>query len=198
MKAIVRLILILILFSFMPACDGVIADKPFGSKPTILNEEDWNGYWYIDDDEIFNVRVVNAEEGILEVGAIDDSDGGMIIEKSRMYLRESGDWKFIFLQGDNAEAGYTWYKYENYEGEMLMLWMPSADRFEEAVEQGLLSGEVKEHNVEAKEGDPFKRVKYTTVILTDIGPEEIELIKSEDQGIYFDWKHPIPLFKFKR
>ena len=172
--------------ALLAGCDSVSVDKPFGTPPAKIVAEEWTGYWHIDDDEVFQIKVVDAAAGLLEAAVIKDSPEGQRIQRTAIHLRQVGDWKFLFLPGEKEGEGFTWVKYENYEGKMVMAWLPSPNDFKAAVEQGLLRGEVRTELAPAVKGRRFGETKSTSVLLKAAEREEIELIMSEERGLQFD------------
>lgn len=188
---------LIVALAVLSGCDSVTVDKPFGDPPKTIRQEEWAGYWHIDDDTVLRIRVVDAAAGLLEAASIEDGDSDPKIERTKIHLREVGEWKFMFLPGKKEGEGYTWCKYDNYEGKMVIVWLPSTAKFKTAVEQGLLRGEVRAETTPEPAGSPFKATKQTNIFVKDLGKKEIELIASEDKGVYFDWQHPLPFMRIR-
>lgn len=182
---------------FLAGCDSVTVDKPFGTPPVKIDKEEWAGYWHLDGDEVCRIRIVDAAAGLLEAAVIQDNDEGLQVERTKIYLREVGDWKFMFLPGEKEGEGFTWAKYENHEGKMVMVWLPASKKFQAAIAQGLLRGEVLSETAPGAKGTVLGEMKSTSVLLKELGQREIELIMSDDKGVFFDWQHPLPFLRIR-
>jgi hypothetical protein len=183
--------------ALLAGCDKVTVEKPFGTPPAKIDPAEWVGYWHLDDDEVGRIKIVDAAAGLLEAAVVKDGPGGQQVERTKIYLREVGAWKFLFLPGEKASDGYTWVKYENYDGKMVMVWLPSTRRCKAALEQGLLRGEVRSEGDPAAKGTLLGETTSTTILLKELSPKEIELIMSEDKGPFFEWQHPLPFLRVR-
>jgi hypothetical protein len=192
-----NLLLLIGALALLAGCDSVTVEKPFGAPPARLVAAEWAGYWHLDDDEVGRITVVDAAAGLLEAAVIKDGPEGQRVERTKIYLREVGDWKFMFLPGEKPGEGFTWVKYENYDGKMVLVWLPSPKKCKAAVEQGLLRGEVRAESSPATKGTVLGETLSTTVLLKELTAKELELIMSDEKGVLFDWQHPLPFLRVK-
>jgi hypothetical protein len=165
-------------------CDYVASTKPVGGAPLQVEESEWEGTW-IHDDGPLTVRVVDAKQGRLEVGWIEEKEGRLVLETLDAHLRESSDWIIASFQGiddDLVEEGgrYLWGRLVRDRDE-LFLWWPRPAEFRRLVEAGLLPGRI-------EDGD---------VVLDGLEAEHLSLIVSEDQGMLFEWDEPMAFRRFQ-
>ena len=66
-----------VLFFLLSSCKTIPSTEPIGSKKIKLDKTDWNGLWKSPDRKyLCKIAVKNAEEGILNIGLIDNDSGG--------------------------------------------------------------------------------------------------------------------------
>jgi hypothetical protein len=169
----------------LAGCDSVWSPIPLGEAPLQLEESEWKGTW-LHADGALTVRVVDAGQGRIEVGSVEEKKGSLVLETVEIHLRKAGEWiiaSFADVE-DEAEGGaprYLWGRLER-DGEQVFLWWPRPAEFRRLVEAGLLPG-----NVEG--GD---------VILGTLEDEHLAVILSEEHGILFEWDAPMAFHRYQR
>jgi hypothetical protein len=159
-----------LLLLLLHACSVVYVLEPVGETPLVLDPEDWEGAWLLDDD-VARIDVLDSENGILRIAGLEeDSDGELEIEAFTVHLREGGDWIFASVEvEDDEERGYLWGVVRHNGGQILAL-TPDIEKFRALVESGLLPGRL--------DGD--------NVFLGPLEAEHLALILSEEHGFLFD------------
>ncbi len=167
----------------MYGCGNVFVSQPIGQKPYKVEAEDWEGTWFNPDGSSSTIKVLDGENGILEIAWIEDSDNTLKLESYEVYLRDSGQWILGSMKvKDNSDKdSYFWGRIEK-EERQIIFWRPDLDKFENLVKEGKLPGKINAYNV----------------ILGDLKPEHLEIITSEDSGVLFCWDKPLVLMKLTK
>ena len=167
----------------MLGCNVVYTSKPIGEKPVVISSEDWEGIWRTSDGTSLNVKVVDEANGVIEYGPWESENEEQ--EPIEVYLREWGRWEFCNVKDPEDEEHaehYMWGRIGNQGGQVVVIWAPDADRFEELVEEGTLPGTVENGNV----------------ILGELNAEHMELITTSAEGVLFLWDEPMILFRIEK
>ena len=160
-----------LLLLLLPACNPVYVDSPIGETPLVLDPEEWEGTWRVEDDVIL-VDVLDSENGILRLAGVEKSeDGELEIEAITIYLRDGGDWIFASLEDDNeGEPRYLWGVLRR-SGDQVLELDPDRTKFRALVEAGTLPG----------------RLDGEDVYLGPLEAEHLALILSDAHGFLFDF-----------
>jgi hypothetical protein len=170
-KAALRCALALGALLIFSACDAVISNQPMGEMPKSIDWDEqhaWEGVWLLpgegtEDDRLITIRAVDRENGILTIGALNsDYNSYQFVD---VVVRATGEHLYANLSDGNS---YQWLKFEAKEKYML-LWLPRASKFEQAVTDGLLKGFV------------IHDVWSTVVHLTDLTEQQSAVIAADDQ-----------------
>jgi hypothetical protein len=160
--------------ALLAACDVVMSLHPVGSEPVSLAAEAWQGTW-INDDGAVTLVVPEGPPGRLQLAWIEVTDRPEL-HTALVHVRSAGDWLFGSFEeheGDEPPR-YIWGRLLNDEGTILF-WLPREEKIRELVQAGVLPGEIDE------DGD---------VTLTELGPQHLAILTSEDHGTLFAWDDP--------
>jgi hypothetical protein len=166
----------------LSACSAVLVREPIGEAPYPVQEKEWEGEWIHEDGLIF-IRVADEDEGALLLAGVEEKDEVLGLETSKVTLRRSGEWVFASLRDETASAKedeYVWARIRKAD-DMIIVWLPDADKFKGLIEEGILPGET---------GDG--------ILLKDLKKEHYEIITSEAQGVLFEWDEPMILRRLSR
>lgn len=158
----------------LAACDIVMSSHPVGIEPVTIAAEEWQGTW-ISDDGALTIRVPEGPPGRIQLAWIEGTDKPEL-KTSLVHIRAAGDWHFGSLEEreEPEQIRYLWGRLVKDENTMLF-WLPRVEKFRQLVEAGVLPGKVDE------DGD---------VLLTELAPQELAIIASEDLGVLFEWENP--------
>jgi hypothetical protein len=164
-----RLVALGLLLLVLPACNAVYMDEPIGETPLVLDPEEWEGDWLIDDD-VIRVDVLDAENGILRAAGIEErEDEKLEIEAVTIHFRDGGDWILASVElEDDGETRFVWGVVQR-NGEQILALDPDIAKFRALVGDGTLPGHV--------DGED--------VYLGPLEAEHVALILSEEHGFLF-------------
>jgi hypothetical protein len=179
-----RLTACTVLVVILAGCDIVASTEPVGGEPLRVEESEWKGTW-LQSDGPLTVRVVDPEQGRLEVGWIEERDGSLVLETVDAQLRKTEDWiiaSFTGVDDDLVEGDdrYLWGRLVR-DGDEVFLWWPRPAEFRRLVETGLLPGEI-------EDGD---------VVLAGLEAGHLAIIVSEDHGMLFEWDEPMAFHRLQ-
>jgi hypothetical protein len=167
---IVRVIGVAFLVIALAACGSVMVEQPAGDKPLVLDPEDWEGAWVLDED-LYMVRVVNSEMGEIEIAAVEkSSDGEFRLETMTLILRDGGDWILGNLRDEEWEEPGFALAFGKLDDDQLLILVPDVAKFRALVEAGTLPGQVLEDSV----------------LLEPLNAEHLALILPGEHGNLFD------------
>jgi len=159
-------------------CNSVISKRPVGEKPARIVAKEWEGNWVTTDGAV-KVKVVDADQGILEVAWLeDDKQGNSTLKTADIEVRESRGWLFANTKEEDKGRGYLWGRIRNEDGQM-MVWSPDETLFKQLMKEGVFPGKV--------DGDD--------VILEDLKPQHLKIITSGEGGVLFSWHEPTVFMK---
>jgi hypothetical protein len=164
-------------------CSSVTTVQPLPWRTEPADRERFEGTWLIGDD---SVQIRFADSGIARFAGLDWENGQFRLEQGEMIICRGKHLAFLSVrtQEDGAWADHYYlvqFKFTD-PGE-LVLWLPNADAFAEAIAHNLVEGTV--------DGDGAG----TDVTIT--GPPEtlLELIDDPDDLELFDYRDPMILRK---
>lgn len=188
MKKIVGLFLMGI---FLSGCVAVTSQNQLGTKVTKLEPGDWDGVWSNGKDQVFYVKVKDAEKGILRVAAVEYKKDDFKLHSFDAMIKEGDNLKFAnilvkdIVDKDEDELkdleyadSYFWMLIEN-KNDNIMLFFPDAKKIEELIAAGTLKG-LKKKNAFILQGSSEDLTKFA---------------ESSKTGELFYWKEPLPLIK---
>ena len=166
------------------SCTGVTSSHPVGEAAMQLQAQEWEGAWLDADGGVLLVNVMDGAAGELRVTWVEEQDAGHRLDESRVYARVSSKWVFGSIETERESASapseYLWGRMVMRE-DVLLVWRPAAEKFQQMVEAGVLPGEASVGNVR----------------LGRLEREHMLLITSEEGGVLFDWDDPIVFRRLK-
>jgi hypothetical protein len=166
----------------LSACSTVLVREPIGEAPYPVQREEWEGEW-IQEDGLTIIHVADEGEGTLLIAGVEEKDGALRLETLEVTLRQSGGWVFASMRDESASGKadeYVWARVRKTDN-LIVVWLPDADKFRQLIEEGILPGET---------GDG--------ILLKDLKKEHYEIITSEAQGVLFEWDEPMILRRVSR
>ena len=120
----------------LTGCPVVGSKEIMGDKPQVAKPEIWNGHW-VTDKSIIEVKVAEADKGILTVYFIDN---GKKKGPYKVFLRDVNG-KIVASFKDKSKGFYLWtaVKVENDFGYFMLLDM---EKFRELIKRGKIPGEI--------------------------------------------------------
>jgi hypothetical protein len=159
-------------------CNSVISRRPVGEKPARIVAKEWEGKWVTTDDAV-EIKVVDAEKGILKVFWLEDNNqGNPGMKTADLELRESGEWIFANTMEEDKGRGFVWARIKN-EDRQIIIWSPNEKSFAQCVNDGVFPGRL--------DGDE--------VILDELQPQHLKIITSGERGVLFSWDEPTVFVK---
>ncbi len=166
-------------------CASVYSLKPVGEEPTNIEsaQEEWEGTWTDNHGWAITVKVADPANGVLRVGWFKYESGDLKPQIMDVHLRDSAGWTFAsFKHSEQDDQGhYLWVRIRK-ERRMAILWGPDVKEFGDLVSKGKLPGSFAEKSV----------------YLAELGANELALIRSESEGVLFDWDRPMVLIKLSK
>jgi len=144
------------------ACIPVIVHVPAGDEPVHLRAHQWEGVWmsYYGLGEMSpmflmaKVTVIDAEKGWLRAEFTTAREEGLQVTATDLYVRKAGRWMLLSMRwpdsnffrpeapGPGPFKGYIWGRVElNFN--MLLVWAPRAERFDDLVQKGVIEGHMR-------------------------------------------------------
>ncbi|MCI5208171.1 MAG: hypothetical protein D3910_05140 [Candidatus Electrothrix sp. ATG2] len=181
-------ILLLIVSTFLlTGCAVVTSDNIIGNAPTQLSPENWNGTWR-NEDTVLQVKVLDAENGLIKIAWFEDKDKDLQADSITVQIRKGEKWEYLtLLEGSIYKdiGKYCWGRVKK-ESKRLLFWFPDPERFEQAVQAKILTGEVMKTK---KENTPSTHIKLS-------GPAQDIIRQVESgKGDYFLWDTPLTFLK---
>jgi len=176
-----NLVFILCVVFVLCSCSVVASKRPVGETPVALNTKEWDGTWFNPGGDYCMMKVKNENEGILRLAWFED-DKEVTHKSSDVFIRKSGNWLFASMKEDDdknvVDSPYVWAIIKK-SRKTIFIWLPNEDRFKKLVETKTFPGEV----------------KNGTLILTDLKPEHMKIITTDERSSLFDWEDPLVLIK---
>lgn len=181
----------------LAGCGAVYTVEPVGEVPSAVDPADWNGYWATPEDAgkcgrssedgptgCLLVTVLDAAQGVLTV-----VPEGSDVEPARAYLRRADDGNGVFVSLEDWDSDDPVRPLMLLRGVVkvvgplagrVVIWSPSAERFREAADAGLLPRGA------GPSGGP-----HGGPTLGVLSQAELELIARTMKWELFDWEAPI-------
>lgn len=156
-------------------CSSVATDLPLPRTEASHLEAEIEGTW-IGEDSVYDVEFV--EQGFALVASRDRNDADSGVEDGELTLSTKNDRSFISVRcREDGEWSESFLLYEVGFGagdtDYLLVWVPEEDRFEEAIENGLLKGTTDDG-----------------VTITSRPGDLLDLLADESVS-YFDYRNPL-------
>ena len=167
-----------LLLATVCGCSSVITKSPVGEKPAKIVAKEWEGNW-VGTDVSVNVKVVDADKGILRAFWMeDDNQGFPAMKTADVELRESGNWLFANSTEEDKDRGYIWGRIKN-EDRQIIIWPPDDGLFAQCVKEGVFPG----------------KLDANAIILDELKPQHLKIITSGGRGVLFSWDKPTVFVK---
>lgn len=165
-----------LLMTSSAGCKVAFSTGPMGLEPVSLKPEEWNGWWSVPGNPGHAVaRVVDAGNGILEIGSVQSNDQGLSLKTMKLYLRKAGEWEFLSTEAEDKPGQFLWWRIKR-SGNVVVLWPPNWDRLAGLVKAGKLPG---------------KQVSENVLVLDPLQPGHYDLFTSGREGVLVDWENPV-------
>ncbi len=172
----------LLVSAAVTGCKVTMSTGPMGAEAVKLNPEEWNGIWRDPANNGFvAVRVVDADQGILEVAGIETRDDALELKKLRLHVRQANNWMFLSLESEDRPGHYFWWRIKRSD-ETAILWPPHWDRISQLVKDGKLPG---------------NQVSENVLILDQLDAKAYEVLTSGD-AVVVDWENPVIVIRAKK
>ncbi|MEE4216345.1 MAG: hypothetical protein V2I48_01950 [Xanthomonadales bacterium] len=164
------------------ACTSVYVSSPLGDKPVVL-DAGWAGVW-LTDDGVMESSLVDGEQGLLQLAAIETGPAGPSLETAVVTLREKDGVFYAHVRDDETENLYHWAIVARKSDRLIMAWYPEAKKFKSLISENKFPGSFQ------KPGDEHN----DNVILGELKPEHLEMINDPASGL-IDWKNPAVMIR---
>ncbi len=145
---------------WLSGCSGVLLKEPLAATTAEDLQEDLEGTWFTEDGSL---RLAFTEAGQGEIAYIERKEDAFQMERGEIAAVARDERLFLSIrfeeEGELPEEYYL-AEYQIGEYQNLIVWMPDMDRFEEAVGDGTLVGEI-------------EKQKYGTTVRLTATPEAI-------------------------
>lgn len=159
-------------------CGTVTSLQPVGSHPLEVDAVEWEGTWVAGGDSM-EIRVVDSVGGQIEVAWIESGTDGFKLETVEVHLRKAGHALLASARETTDDDEFTLLLVAK-ENSQIMIWWPNGARFEELIAAGKLPGEVTEAG---------------QIRLGTLESKHLELIAGDEQGVLYEWREPIVMFR---
>ncbi len=171
----------LVLVAAVCGCSSVTLQQPLSSAGSVADKEKFEGLWVIDDQPIV-VRF--TEDGVGQVAVVEWKEDAFQLVRGEFVITESKPNNFVslrFQENGQWPERYHFVQYSFTPQGDLLLWIPDISRFEEAVTDGLLAGEV------------MKQQHSTEVRLSGSSEAVLQFLSDAGQPDLFRYREPIVL-----
>jgi len=161
----------------LAGCGAVYVKSPIGEEPLTLNPSNWEGDWFSGDGAVVSVKVLDRDQGILQLSAVDyDSENQPRLVSETVHVRKWKDHLFASVptQCDDDVPAFFWARLERV-AERVIFWLPDRRKIKALVETGKLPGAIE---------------KDEDVVLGDLKDSHYEILTSEKEGILYQWDDP--------
>lgn len=166
----------------LPACTSVYVSKPIGETPLVLDSS-WEGSW-LTDDGVVESSLVDGEQGLLQLAAIESGPEGLRLETAIVALKEKDGVIYANVRDDETEKLYYWAIVARKSDRFIVAWYPEAKKFKSLIAQEKFPGSLQ------KPGDEHN----DNVILGELKPEHLAMINDPASGLV-DWKDPVVMIR---
>lgn len=176
-------IVALCLFLSLTGCGAVYVKAPIGTEPLVLNASEWEGEWFSGDEAVISVKVLDREQGILQLSAVDyDAENRPRLAVETVYLRKWENFLFAAVpaQREGDMPAFFWARLERV-ADRVIFWMPDRRKIKALVEAGKLPGMIE---------------KDDDVVLGDLQENHYRILTSEMEGVLYQWDDPGVLVRF--
>lgn len=196
MKIATKLILFTFFLLSLTGCSSVISNRPIGLDCILVNPEEWNGIWLIDDN-VVRIKVIDDTNGIVKIASIEDKNNDLKLESIVLKVMKGEKWLYaniIEMEGEKATDKYLWGRISK-EERKIIFWAPSVKEFAKAAESKKIDATVSKKTKSKGCNEISEEEEYPdNVILKDEPKTIIDLIENGESN-YFEWDHPIILSK---
>ena len=169
----------------LSGCTFVTTQHPLPSAPEPIDRDKFEGAWLSEEEVIF-IRF--AASGVARLAGLDWQDDRFQMLQGEMIITRGKKGNYLsvrFQEEGKWQDRYYLIQYEFTDQGDLLLWFPNEDVFSEAVEDGMLAGEVKP---EAHRDDIF---------ITDAPEKVLRFIENPGSLRLFNTDQPLILKKIK-
>lgn len=165
------------------SCDTVTTSRPLTTTPKAIDKEKFEGTWIVNGGAI---HVNFTDDGIAHTAWLEWKKDQFEMTRGELFMLEDEDDHFFsarFQENGKWEDKYFLAQYMFTDEGDLVIWMPKADIFAEAIKKNLLQGTV-------------KKDKYSSNIsITSDSKALLKFIKTSGNLKAFEYKEPIILKK---
>lgn len=182
MKYLMRFMAVCLLFALW-GCGAVYVKAPIGTEPLALNASEWEGEWFSGDEAVISVKVLDREQGILQLSAVDyDPEKRPRLAVETVYLRKWENFLFAAVptQREGDMPAFFWARLERV-ADRVIFWLPDRLKIKALVEAGKLPGLIE---------------KDDDVVLGDLKENHYRILTSEMEGVLYQWNDPGVLVRF--
>lgn len=172
---------------FLTACTVVTSENIIGSGSVQLSPEAWDGIWR-NEETALHLKVVDPAKGLIRIAWFEEKDNNLKPETITAQIGKGEQWQYLTLLEGSLYKDldrYCWGRIKK-EGRRILFWLPDPERFERAVQDKVLKGQV----IKTKQED----TPGTHVRLSGSAEEIIGEIESRG-GAYFLWDTPLTFIK---
>jgi len=168
---------VVLLSALIFGCAAVSSVEPVGERPKEISQNEWNGTWIHKDHSIL-IKVLNEQQGLLQVAWVEEKGGGLKFESHQVAIRESGEWIFGNIKEKGDAASHYWALMKKEAGQ-IVVWTPDPVEFRKLLHTGVLRGKAEKYDV----------------MLEKLTPDDLKVILSGDKGVCFEWQNPVVFFR---
>jgi len=170
-------VMIFCLLLALSGCGAVYVKSPIGDAPLVLNASEWEGEWYSGDNAVISVKVIDRDQGVLQLSAVDyDVENRPKLVSETVHIRKWRDHLFASVptRCDDDMPAFFWARLERV-AERVIFWMPDRRKIKVLVETGKLPGMIE---------------KDEDVVLGELKDGHYQILTSEKEGILYQWNDP--------
>jgi hypothetical protein len=124
------------------SCSTVHSRQALGTKPHVLDVEDWNGTWLNGCGGTTTIRVLDGRQGILEIDVMSpDKDSVRLVMECQ--LLEQDGWVLASYRDPEQPDLFLWARVWR-DDEQIIVWLPNAENLSLWIGNGRLPGELNE------------------------------------------------------
>jgi hypothetical protein len=158
-------------------CAAVPSIEPVGERPKAISAEEWSGTW-IHENHPITIKVLDGQKGLLQVAWVEEKEGDLKLESYQVAVRESGDWIFGNVKEKGDSSSHYWALIKKDAGQIIV-WTPDPAQFRRLIQTGVLRGKLEGYDI----------------ILGRLTPDDLKIILDRDNGVSFEWQHPVVFFR---